>query len=212
MKAEQVTLLRGGPYVRLLTSVIRKLSEEGLKKEALRSIVSPYFVDFKGINSVGFLGYLEQIRETFQKKVKIMECLEKDEDEEVDEKDSDGEIVVKWHQVRNIPPTLSGWDPANDLLKGTEQYGDLKDDSQAWAKPFDHLWVSRYKVELSDGSKAKEYKKGQLYGKASNLEAILKDTDSLIDSNGAKVYIKKLDQEEKAEAVGQYSKGPKYPQ
>ena len=164
MKAEQVTLLRGGPYVRLLTSVVRKLSEEGLKKEALKDIVSPYFVDFSGINSVSFLNHLEQIRETFQKKVKIMEVLEKEEDEEVDDKDSDGEIVVKWDQVRNIPPTLSGWDPANDLLKGTEQYGDPEDDSQAWAKPFDHLWVSKYKVERSDGSKVKEYKKGQLYG------------------------------------------------
>ena len=75
MKAEQVTLLRGGPYVRLLTSVVRKLSEEGLKKEALKDIVSPYFVDFSGINSVSFLNHLEQIRETFQKKVKIMEAL-----------------------------------------------------------------------------------------------------------------------------------------
>ena len=193
MKAEQVTLLKGGPYVRLLTSVIRKLSEEGLKKEALKDIVAPYFVDFSGINSVGFLAYLEQIRETFQKKVKIMEAIENDEDEEVDEKDSDDEIVAKWHQVRNIPPTLSGWDPANDLLMGTEEYGDPKDDYQAWAKPFDHIWVSRYKVERSDGSKVKEYKKGQLYGKASNLEEVLKDKDSLIDGKGAKVYIKKLD-------------------
>ena len=86
-------------------------------------------------------------------------------------------------------------------MRGTEEYGDSTDDTKAWAKPFNHIMVSKYKVELANKSQSHEYKKGQLYGKKSDLEAILKDKDSILDNNGAKVFIKTLSPKEKSEVI-----------
>ena len=41
-----------------------------------------------------------------------------------------------WKQVRHIPKDLSGWDPRQDKLLGTEEYGEYEDSSDAWAMKF----------------------------------------------------------------------------
>jgi len=55
MDANQVTLMRGASFVKLLTSVIRKLHDSGVEKNILEQIVFPYFVNFGGISSKAFL-------------------------------------------------------------------------------------------------------------------------------------------------------------
>ena len=66
MDANQVTLMRGASFVKLLTSVIRKLHDTGLKKDMLEQIIYPYFVNFGGISSKTFLDEkLSDMQKTF---------------------------------------------------------------------------------------------------------------------------------------------------
>ena len=59
-----------------------------------------------------------------------------------------------WKQVRSIPQTLKGWNPEDDAtrdsLRGSEQYGDLDEPSEAWAVKFDLLEYTDIKVETKD--------------------------------------------------------------
>ena len=72
-------------------------------------MISPYFVDFNGINCISFLRDLENIKETFKKKIYIMKDLGEEENKvsQDDSVDSAGEVMVIWQQVRYIPPTMS---------------------------------------------------------------------------------------------------------
>ena len=77
MDANQVTLMRGASFVKLLTSVIRKLHDNGLQKDTLKQIVWPYFVNFGGISSKTFLDdKLSDMQRTFKKKIKIVEKMQ----------------------------------------------------------------------------------------------------------------------------------------
>ena len=52
-----------------------------------------------------------------------------------------------WKQVRYIPPSLKGWSKSNDKLLGNEQYGNMEDNSQAWAIRYHDIDVLKYKIE-----------------------------------------------------------------
>ena len=59
---------------------------------------------------------------------------------------------------------MSEWDAANDLLNGTQVYGNPKIDSKAWSIKYDEIPFNEYKVESGDNTYSIIYRKEELQG------------------------------------------------
>ena len=88
-----------------------------------------------------------------------------------------------------MPDTLEGWNPAEDGLTATDQFGDNEDNSTAWAVKFDELDFEKMKIESGDKSYSREYTKSEVEGVACKDIEFLGNPERIKECGGASVSI-----------------------
>ena len=94
-------------------------------------------------------------------------------------------------QVRNIPAScLKNWNKAADKLNGKEEYGDSKNDEDAWAIQFNDFEFNTVRVEgMKDNTKyTKTYKKEDIVGLIHDDE-LYSNVINIEDEGGVKVFL-----------------------
>jgi len=84
---------------------------------------------------------------------------------------------------------LEGWNPAEDGLTATDEFGDINDNSKAWAINFDKLEFEKLKVESADKTYSREYGKNELDGTACKDIEFLGEVDRIKECGGVNVYL-----------------------